>query len=365
MILNLPRMITVLTLMGTACDSERDGASELYDVSGIVNMDGVPAANATVEIDGFFNWRTQTDLDGRFEILNVTPGQHNLVATSYLESGSFSEVSVDLNLTADAELDGLRLPAPIELSEPMPSADGGSLRLSWAQSTASDFREYKLYVHDSAGLDESTGELIYVATEREDTEFSHDSIDSGQTYYYRVFVMNDRGRLGGSNIVSITAPPAELIRDGGFEDPLTLDNWDHAGSGDAALVTDIVHDGAQSLYLSAELSAPCCTPSILRTTYAFRLLAGTTYEFSAWVKARGTLIDLIDPSIYLWREDELVGHLFLDHAGASGVPSPYPDVEWERLSQRFVVTETGMHTLQIEGTVTEVRIDSLSIRPTP
>jgi len=71
-------------------------------------------------------------------------------------------------------------------------------------SDADDFREYKLYRHSTSGFDESTGELLHISTFRNDTSFT-DSIPHSSTYYYRLYQMNEYGRLGGSNIVKISS----------------------------------------------------------------------------------------------------------------------------------------------------------------
>ena len=66
-------------------------------------------------------------------------------------------------------------------------------------------------------MDETTGTLIYVATAITDTSFVDTDLFESTTYYYRVYVMNEFGRLGGSNINSAKTLFRNLIMNGDFE----------------------------------------------------------------------------------------------------------------------------------------------------
>jgi len=73
-----------------------------------------------------------------------------------------------------------------------------------------NFYEYKIYRHYHTGLDENTGTLIHVSTSADDTIFNDIGTDleygltPATTYYYRVYINNNFGRLGGSNIIGVT-----------------------------------------------------------------------------------------------------------------------------------------------------------------
>jgi len=66
-------------------------------------------------------------------------------------------------------------------------------------------------------LDETTGTLIHVATSIADTVFQVDDLQPLSTYYFRVFVLNQFGLLGGSNIVSAKTANLEIVQNGDFE----------------------------------------------------------------------------------------------------------------------------------------------------
>lgn len=97
------------------------------------------------------------------------------------------------------------LPDPVVLNEPEieRSLESNEVSLSWNKYQAADFREYKLYKHSSSGLDETTGELLHVATSANDTLFTTTVPHSSETFF-RVFVRDDFGLLGGSNISNVT-----------------------------------------------------------------------------------------------------------------------------------------------------------------
>ncbi len=331
----------------------------VYSVSGTVVVAGEPLAGAVVQLDDAFNWQTETDAAGRFYIDGVSAGEHTLFTSTQADSGAFSERRVQLVITKNVDLDDLVLPEPIELSPPV--ATTGGLLLSWEQTDAQDFREYKLYTHDSAGLDETTGELIFVATAPDQTEFLHESVDGASEYFYRVFVMNEVGRLGGSNLTSAVAPVVNLIRDGDFEASTSLDHWSHRGSGAAALVTDVVQEGGQALYLTSQLTQVCCSPCVLETTYLFRLVEGTTYELSAWMKTQGVVTDLAEPEIFVAGGG--VNGAVLRHGDPSVLPGSAYDHDWTHLSTQFVATSTGTHTLYIGGNASQVWVDDLVLIP--
>lgn len=96
------------------------------------------------------------------------------------------------------------LPDPVTLndSDIQRNVVSNEVTLSWNKYQGTDFREYKLYQHSSSGLDETTGELLHVATTANDMLFATTLPHSSETYF-RVFVRDNFGLLGGSNIVEV------------------------------------------------------------------------------------------------------------------------------------------------------------------
>lgn len=208
-------IIAMVLIIFVGCD-ENNSAPQ-YDVSGTVSHLGQPAPGISVSIDNYTGLTVMTDDQGHFDILNLNAGQHRLkifkmfptLNKSFLDpdGSSFSERTYDIDLTDDMVMNNLQLPKPVVLENPQTDS---SVVITWSSSDVEDFREYKLYRHTSSGLDETTGELIHVSTSRVDTSISESTLDlAPDTYFYRIYVMNDYGKLGGSNIVELTV--AETI----------------------------------------------------------------------------------------------------------------------------------------------------------
>ena len=109
-------------------------------------------------------------------------------------------------------MENLLLPVPVKLLEPE-SVSSTSIKLNWNRCNADDFREYKIYIHHTNALDESSGTLLHIATDVNDTTLSikegdfwwaGTTLTPNSTYYFRVFVMNSHGRMSGSNILDVT-----------------------------------------------------------------------------------------------------------------------------------------------------------------
>jgi hypothetical protein len=75
--------------------------------------------------------------------------------------------------------------------------------LKWTKYSGADYREYKIYQHHTPGLDETTGELIYVTTNPSDTSFVT-KLPHSSEMYYRVFVLSETSLLAGSNLTKAT-----------------------------------------------------------------------------------------------------------------------------------------------------------------
>ncbi len=163
---------------------------------------------ASIEVEGQPKSNTTSGSNGNFEIEDLPKGSCKVKFTSQNSDGSFSSRTQELTVGEDGVV--VMLPNPVILRTPIlgPAFAKDSVRLSWTKSIAADFREYKVYRHTSPGLDEVTGTLLYVATSADDTLFT-DEIDHGDQFYYRVFVLNEYGLLGGSNIESIAGIPVQ------------------------------------------------------------------------------------------------------------------------------------------------------------
>jgi len=192
------------------------GIGSRYRIAGVIIYDGSVKVGQNVGIQDHNEYSSTTDDTGYFEIRNVPNGSYTLFSSLSKENGSFSELSVDIDVDgADVMFDQIKLPIPVELS-PIEDITSDSAGIRWSPSDANDFREYKLYRHGSSGLDESTAQFV------------DEGLSPYTEYYYRIFVMDEYGRIGGSNIVSTKTLNKNLIWNGDFEDAETdlLTWWD-------------------------------------------------------------------------------------------------------------------------------------------
>ena len=200
----------LITVLIFSCSVEPTTENH-YKISGIVYQHDQPISDAQVELLKNENviQTTSTDYNGYFELLNVPASDYTLVTNKSYENGSFVEMPVELNVNDTIYLDTLLLPDPVQLYPPS-DITNKSVSLKWSAYQPENFYEYKIYRHSNTGLDETTATLIHIATGKEDTVFSDQGIElsnglyPGTTYYYRVYVNNMYGRLGGSNIQKAT-----------------------------------------------------------------------------------------------------------------------------------------------------------------
>ena len=208
-------LICFCLILELSCTKDSVSPEDFFTVSGVVLQNANPISTAEVSIDQKESLKTITDENGAFEINNVPKGQHKLTISKDStedpdeSNASFVERSYEISVLEDLFVENLRLPNPVKLYPVEFTADG--IKLSWSASDVDDFREYKLYRHTSSGLDESTGTLIHVSTSRNDTTFWERTNLPPSDYFYRIFVMNEFGRLGGSNIGMITIGATKLI----------------------------------------------------------------------------------------------------------------------------------------------------------
>jgi hypothetical protein len=189
------------------------GCEPGYQVSGQVLSDRGPVQGARVALNSNPDRNTLSDKAGRFVLQGVPAGEHTLT-TTYVEEDQTVSQQMEIVVAGNTSVEPLKLPLPVELTATAgPMVPGKSTAvLSWSRAFKEGFREYKVYRHTTSGLDETTGTLVHVATDIDATRFESEE-EPLKTYYYRVFVMNDYGKLGGSNIAPLSLgayrpPPA-------------------------------------------------------------------------------------------------------------------------------------------------------------
>jgi hypothetical protein len=192
-----------------SCNKNED-YSGTFDITGKVKFDnGKSAENSHIYINN--ELKTTTNNEGIFIISDLNAGKYILKATNSDTLNSYSEIEVEIELKDnDLNLESLLLPNPIKLLEPT-NITSKSIKLTWNKCNATDFREYKIYIHSSGALDESTGTLLHIETNANDTIlfvkegdfwWAGSTLTPNTRYFFRVFVMNSYGRMSGSNIVN-------------------------------------------------------------------------------------------------------------------------------------------------------------------
>ncbi len=359
-------LILFLLIVYAGCGkSPNEPETKLFTVSGSVLNSQGPVNNVKVSVDNALNWTVTTSPTGEFQIQNVSEGKHDLYIEQINENESFVEKSTNISVYSDINLDALLLPRPVLLYDPL-DISMSTIKLTWDATDADDFYEYKLFRRDTPGLDETTGELIYVSTNRNDTTFTDKNLLSQQTYYYRVYLMNQYGRLGGSNIVNAQTIVGNLIPDGEFEDLNSLiQNWNISrGSGSNYITTlddNIKMEGYSALYNrnpKAYTDGAINTYTMLTLNKPVNLVPQITYKLSGWFKARGKFTDIGSVFVDVNQNQTGLAHLmFNPDWSADSI-----DVDWTYKETTFFTSNTGSVEILIYLPIEEVWIDGLTLK---
>ncbi len=206
---NVLKVLLAISIL-ISCEKE-DKYSGPFTITGRVVFDkGGIASNSKVYLNS--EYKTITNSAGEFTIPDVVAGNYTLKATRSDSSDGYAETEIEIDIKdEDLFLENLLLPVPVRLLEP-DSVTSNSIKLTWTRCNANDFREYKIYIHHSSAVDESSGTLLHIATDVNDTTLSikegdfwwaGTTLTPNSTYYFRVFVMNSNGRMSGSNILDV------------------------------------------------------------------------------------------------------------------------------------------------------------------
>jgi hypothetical protein len=352
-------------ILMTGCNKEEEiPGSATYDISGKLYMNTLPVKNVKLNIDDLEQYKTTTDDEGRFLIENVSAGDHKLNAVFNDNDQSFSQRSFDLVVNTDLILNNLKLPNPVTISCTLDSLTN-IVTISWNKSDAEDFREYKLYSHSSSGLDETTGTLEHVATDANDT-IMEIQLESYTKRYFRVFVMNDMGQLGGSNIISATSSFINLLTYGDFEDSAGFfATWEVGGN--VSIVDSNQINGDYCLLLQSMSDTANNSYTVCSFTYPQILLQqNEEYELSFWYKWKKGISFWMYPLYFYYTQDN---ERFLNVIITP--PGEYydwswilieEDLEWTYYSVRFYPNSASSVQFYFEGSIDELYFDDLKLK---
>lgn len=353
-------LIIILALI-MSCDEPSDG-SNLFSVSGIILQKGVPVSGVKVSIDNKLNYTSETDTEGAFLIEGVPEGDHNILMKSTSSDGSYSESSNEISLYQDLVLNSLVLPAPVQLETPT-EVSGTSMNLTWTPSDALDFREYKIYRHLTSGIDETTGTLVHVTISRNDTSFTDTNLDPLTEYYYRVFVMNDVGRVGGSNVASAKTQNLNLIYNGDFEineEPTAW--WVGYQFGTVINQEETSYSGDRALYMNADslFAGWDCYYATVISPQMTDLEPGKRYRLSLWIKTEGFNYPRWGDFSIGSYGDIMAGVANYGDIGMFGVPA---NTDWTYIEKVFDMTEYALpqRTIQLISSCEHTWVDDIRL----
>lgn len=194
-------------LLVFAC--KKDKPADSLTVQGNISNIDPSASAASITLKNSSNsYECLASASGSFTIANVVAGDYDL-KISQEKSGGHVEKNLKASVWDQNIYITVKLPDPVVLSSP--SHTQYTVTLTWTRSYDEGFREYKVYRGLTPGLDETTGTLINVLTISSDTLMTdgqemniNGGVAPGTKYYYRVMVMDQYGKIAGSNLINVT-----------------------------------------------------------------------------------------------------------------------------------------------------------------
>jgi len=337
-------ILIMINLFLGSCKKNTTESTGSHSVSGTIVSNGIPISKAMVSLNKRADLSKETDSLGRFSISNVPDGDYSLNVQKTNADGSFQEKNSNISVTNDVILQAFILPKGIKLEQPL-NVSGTSMTIHWNPTDANDFREYKLYRHKSSGLDENTGTLIHISTSMSDTIFEDNNLSPLTQYYYRVFVMNEYGKLGGSNIVSSKTMNVNYVSNGGFENNNDLLKWWKLGYEPWGTVT--ISDSAKKvgnyslLLVSKAFSEYGVSGERARLYSGSMVLTQGNYKISFWVKVEGIPINVNSYNWYSFSgSDNYVAGVANDNQFPIGIKKgSVNENEWTYVEQQVFVSD--------------------------
>ena len=323
-------VLTVLLAFIYTCQ-DNPVKNNLFKISGYVYLKGKAISGVQVNLDKKINYMTQTNNEGYFELEDVSKGEHTMYISKDYSDSSFVTRTYEVDVNNDVFLESLTLPVPVKLY-PITATTSNSAELRWSRSYETDFREYKVYRHTNSGLDENTGTLVHVTTFVEDTTFIDNSLFPTNKYYYRVYVMNEFGKLGGSNIESAFTKELNLIQNGNFE-LLDSNNFPEMWEGDVTVDSLNVYSGKYSVRMFEDTSFSGMKTKLRQIIDPAIVEKDTRYKLSFWWRSK----DLSQSEYFGVRFEEESGDIFV----WKWFDSPHPDSIWQEYKYEFTIPSSS------------------------
>jgi len=107
-------------------------------------------------------------------------------------------------------------PPPPVVLDPPSDITPNSIRLTWSETTLTNFKAYRVYRSESPDVSEGSV-LLAVITNKAMTTFTDTGLMARKTYYYRIYVYNQNDTGIGSNLGTATTAGVQLPFADGFE----------------------------------------------------------------------------------------------------------------------------------------------------
>jgi len=328
----------ILILMLLSCTQKTTDVDGFSSISGTIYYCSAPIGEASVRLsnDQKYDMTISTDADGYFEFLSVPNGEYDIHYSKTFENGGFVERNSEISVEQDINLESLLLPEAVTVYEPI-NITFESMEIRWSPTNAADFREYKIYRATSSGLDENTGLLVHVSTSINDTIFVNDELDALEIYFYRIYVMNEFGRLGGSNIVSETTLNLNCVVNGGFEflnqNNNFPQNWQVWNNAPMFFLDDETYlEGQYSINIDYSQCNSQHTP-VRQYIDPSSFIQGARYKLSFWVKI-DYLLDNCELLVYFNDGEDFYYY-------QACVMGPINDGDWTNYSYEFTIPENS------------------------
>ncbi len=189
------------------------------------------------------NYITYITKSGEYEFQNIKAGEYKLNVSQNVSEGSI-EKTLKVSISESDEMLNIPLPNPVQIF--CTAHPSRSITLNWTKSLDPGYREYKIYKGYNTGLDETTGTLLHVATNASDTVYAINGVEPNSDHYYRVFVMDELGKIAGSNVLHVKTDSDPVI--------YTLElETNFAGIGGLGTISGVTYDG-NYIWLAYRLS---------------------------------------------------------------------------------------------------------------
>ncbi|MBI4286475.1 MAG: immune inhibitor A [Chloroflexi bacterium] len=141
------------------------------------------------------------------------------------------------------------LPTAVTLNAPVLQQPPTSVALSWTKNTDAFFKSYRIYRGTAAGVTLAST-LVTTITDQNTTTFTDTNLNTGVTYFYRVFVFSAFDAHKGSNEESVTTTvptPGGVVAYPFFDDvEAGVGNWNPAAPWGITDVAGAAHSGTHS-----------------------------------------------------------------------------------------------------------------------